>query len=120
MEISNPSKKLITFDEEPRSSEFVASWVREQHPNLTPTVTTPFNRRAALHLNRAKFSIGCADHQVLTRYVGFWPIHSVTGTNKDGGRLSPICGFDLVGGQRAGILPWPSSSVGRKVTSTSF
>ena len=96
----NPIKKLIMFDEEPRSSGFAASRVWEQHPNLTPngtpTIARKVNRRAALHLNRAKFPIGRANHEVLARYVGFWPVHSVTGANKDSGHLRPICGFDLV------------------------
>jgi hypothetical protein len=58
------------------------------------------NKRTGFHLNRTEFSLGHADHQVLTGYVGFWPIHSITGTNKDGGHFRAVCGFDLIiGGQ---------------------
>ena len=108
MAVLSPSKKIIVFNEEPMSSGFAATRVREEHANLTVPVAPPFNRRAAFHLNEAEFSLGRAYHQVLTRHVGFGPIHAVTRTDKNGRRLGAIRGFDLVGGERGhGVILRP-------------
>ena len=100
----HPLKDLIVIHKKPRSARLAALWIGEQHPNRLSSVPFPFNGGAAFHLNASEISLWATDYQVFAVHVGLWSIYSISGPNKNGGRLCAVGSLDFIRFERHGRI----------------